>query len=371
MKRLIIYLFVVLFSKGSLIAQCEGRYQSEIFNSVSVTTVNYSDIYNDSYHSMDIYTPDGDTETNRPVILYMHGGSYYGGNKTMTDCVDFCENMAKKGYVTASLNYRLANIISFLSSNETQYETVLKAVADAKSAIRFLRKDYDNGDNYGIDPNTIFVGGYSAGAVTAIHLAYIDEINDLPTSPINVQNIVNNIGGQYGIEGDAGNYGYPSDVSGVISIAGGINNIDWIDTFDEPLVSVQGTSDLTVNYNCGPGMNNPLVLTLCGSGEMHPKADMVGVINDKLIFTGENHSWPAYGNSNAKFVQATDFITNFLYPLLPCNDITSFSENTENKVEKTILKITDLLGRVTSFTYNKSLVFLYSDGSVEHKVIIK
>ena len=162
------------------------------------------------------------------------------------------------------------------------------------------------------DPNTIFVGGYSAGAVTAIHLAYIDEINDLPISPINVQNIVNNIGGQYGIEGDAGNYGYPSDVSGVISIAGGINNIDWIDAFDEPLVSVQGTSDLTVNYNCGPGMNNPLILTLCGSGEMHPKADMVGIINDKLIFTGENHSWPAYGNSNAKFVQAIDFITNFL-----------------------------------------------------------
>ena len=97
MKKLILYLFAILFSKGSLIAQCEGRYQSEIFNSVSVTTVNYSDIYNDSYHSMDIYTPDGDVETNRPVILYMHGGSFYGGNKTMTDCVDFCENMAKKG----------------------------------------------------------------------------------------------------------------------------------------------------------------------------------------------------------------------------------------------------------------------------------
>ena len=59
MKKLILYLFAILFSKGSLIAQCEGRYQSEIFNSVSVTTVNYSDIYNDSYHSGYIY-PDGD-----------------------------------------------------------------------------------------------------------------------------------------------------------------------------------------------------------------------------------------------------------------------------------------------------------------------
>ena len=64
---------------------------------------------------MDIYTPEGDIEVNRPLILYLHGGSYYGGNKSMTDCVDFCETMAKKGYVTASLNYRLSNIIFFFN----------------------------------------------------------------------------------------------------------------------------------------------------------------------------------------------------------------------------------------------------------------
>tara|TARA_B100001248_G_C27399576_1_gene468979 strand:+ start:2406 stop:3518 length:1113 start_codon:yes stop_codon:yes gene_type:complete len=370
MKKITYYLLIIIISTNSLIAQCDGRYQTEIFNSVSVTTVNYSDIYNDNFHSMDIYTPEGDIEVNRPLILYLHGGSYYGGNKSMTDCVDFCETMAKKGYVTASLNYRLSNIISFLTSNVTQYETVLKSVADVKSAIRYFRKDFDNGNNYGIDPNTIFVGGYSAGAVTAIHLAYIDEINDLPTSPINVQNIVNDIAGVYGLEGDAGNYGYPSNVSGVISIAGGINNVDWIDEFDEPLVSIQGTSDLTINYNCGPAMNNPLVLTLCGSGEMHPQADMVGVINDKLIFTGENHSWPAYGNNSAKFVQAINFITDFLFPLLPCNNLTYFNDN-QNTAQKNILKITDLFGKETNLTYNKHLFFLYSDGTVERKIIFE
>ena len=119
--------------------------------------------------------PDGDTEINRPVILYMHGGSFYGGDKTSTDCVDFCESMAKRGYVTASLNYRLAtNVVGFLTSNETQFETVLKTVSDAKAAIRYFRKDFAAGDSYGIDPNTIFAGGYSAGAVIAIHHAYID-----------------------------------------------------------------------------------------------------------------------------------------------------------------------------------------------------
>ncbi|MBT5354889.1 MAG: alpha/beta hydrolase, partial [Flavobacteriales bacterium] len=243
--------FTLVFSLviNSVFSQCDGRYETEIFNSVTTTTINYSDVYTNSQHEMDIYTPDGDTEINRPVILYMHGGSFYAGTKTMTDCVDFCESMAKKGYVTASLNYRLSNPISFISSNTVQYETVLKAVSDAKSAIRYFRKDFDNGDTYGIDPNTIFVGGYSAGAVIAVHLAYIDSISDLPTSPIDVQAIVNNVGGSYGLEGDAGNYGYSSDISGVISFAGGINDVNWIDANDEPLVSIQGTSDLTVNYN--------------------------------------------------------------------------------------------------------------------------
>ena len=367
MKKLSTLLLLSLIN-AFIFAQCNDRYQVEIFNSVTKTTVNYSDTYTDNAHTMDIYMPEGDTEINRPVILYMHGGSFYGGDKTMTDCVDFCESMAKRGYVTASLNYRLANIISFLTSQETQYETVLKAVSDAKSAIRYFRKDFDNGDNYAIDPSTIFVGGYSAGAVVAIHLPYIDVISDLPTTPINVQTIVNNVGGSYGLEGDAGNYGYSSDISGVISFAGGINDVYWIDSDDEPLVSVQGTSDLTVNYNCGPGLNNPAILTLCGSGEMHTKADAVGLLNDKLIFNGTDHLWAAYGNSNTKFVQALDFTSNFLYQLLPCNNTTAVNELS---AEKKLVKVVDVLARESKVQNNTPLFYIYDDGSVQQKIIIK
>jgi len=367
MKKITTLLVLTLFSALTF-AQCNGRYETEIFSSVTKTTVNYSDVYTDNSHEMDIYTPDGDTEINRPVILYMHAGSFQFGSKSDPDCVDFCESMAKRGYVTASLNYRLSNSL-FIFSNELQYETVLKAVSDAKAAIRYFRKDFTNGDTYGIDPNTIFVGGYSAGGVIAVHLAYIDNVSDLPTSPINVQTIVNDVGGVHGLEGDAGNYGYSSGVSGVISFAGGINDVNWIDGNDEPLVSVQGDADVTVNYNCGPGQNITSILTLCGSGEMHPRADAVGVLNDKLIFTGEGHVWAAGGNSNSKFVQALDFTTNFLFPLLPCNNTTSISEgNTSNKQ---LIRITDMLGRNASATTNAPLFYIYDDGSVEKKMILK
>jgi para-nitrobenzyl esterase len=366
MKKITLILALTLFYTITF-AQCNGRYVTEIFSSVTKTTLNYSDVYPDNEHEMDLYTPDNDTEINRPLILYMHGGSFYGGDKTMTDCIDFCTSMAKRGYVTASLNYRLSTVWDFLASQEKQYETVLKAVADIKSAIRYFRKDFANGDTYGIDPNTIFIGGYSAGGVIAVHLAFIDNISDLPTSPINVQNLVSVIGGD--LEGDAGNDGYSSEIQGVISLAGGINNISWIDGNDEPLVSIQGTSDVTVNYNCGPGTNNPLVLDLCGSGEMHPRADDVGLLNDKLIFNGTDHLWAAYGNTNAKFVQALDFTSDFLFPLLPCNNPSVISE--DNTSNKQLIRITDMLGRNASITTNTTLFYLYDDGSVEKKILTK
>jgi carboxylesterase type B len=229
---------------------------------------------------MDIYTADGDTEINRPVIIYMHGGSFTGGDKSTSDCVDFCESFAKRGYVTISMNYRLANnVISFLTSNETQFETVLKAVYDAKSVVRFLRKDFENGNNYSIDTSTIFVGGYSAGAVVAIHQTYIDAVDDLPSlftdnngNTFNVQNLATTIGSGNELEGDAGNYGFSSRAS------------------------------------------------------------------------------------------------DFLFPLLPCNTITS----TNNiKKDKKIIAIKNVLGESTIPKINTPLYYIFSDGTVEHRMIIE
>ena len=111
-----IFLIILSVTTSNLIySQCNGRYQTEIFNSVNKVTVSYSDIYNDGFHEMDIYTADGDSELNRPVIIFMHGGTFIGGDKSTPDCVDFCESFAKRGYVTISMNYRLANnVISFV-----------------------------------------------------------------------------------------------------------------------------------------------------------------------------------------------------------------------------------------------------------------
>jgi hypothetical protein len=99
---------------------------------------------------------------------------------------------------------------------------------------------------------------------------------------------------------------------------------------------------------------------------MHPRADNVGVLNDKLIFNGTDHNWGAYGNTNSKFIDAVNFTTNFLFPLLPCNNTTAINEIF---FEKQLIKIVDVLGRETVQQKNTPQFYIYNDGTVEKKYI--
>jgi predicted esterase len=317
---------------------------------------------------MDIYTPDGDTVTNRPVIIYLHGGVFTTGNKNLPDCVDFCTAYAKKGYVAISANYRLSsNSVLFAIDTEEQYNTVLKSVSEVKAAVRYLRKEYDNGNSIGIHPDGIFLAGYSAGAVLAIHLDYLDEISDLPTSPINVQDLVSNIGGS--LEGDAGNNGYSSEVSGIVSFAGGINNLSWIDSNDKPIVFVHGTNDFTVNYNCGPGINIPTVLNLCGMNAMKPALDNTDILNDTMIYINGGHGWAGTGHANPLFTQAVDFSTDFLYPLLPCNN----SSVGISEIEDIIKQYPNPAKDIVHYSSGKKIeeIVIYNQiGHIKNKIIV-
>jgi len=143
--------------------------------------------------------------------------------------------------------------------------------------------------------------------------------------------------------------------------------VNWIDDLDEPLVSIQGDADVIVNYNCGPGQGVATILTLCGTAEMHPQANAVGLINNDLVYPGEGHTWFVSGNSNSKFTQAVEFTKDFLYPLLPCNNATSITSINSKKI---LIKIIDLLGRETEKTINTPLFYIYSNGEVEKKMFI-
>ena len=113
---------------------------------------------------MDIYLPKDDEASSRPLLLMMHGGSFFIGNKQEKGQSGWCEYFASLGYVAASIDYRLG--FHPVKSEVRQAEQ--RALEDAEAALEYLlgRKDLR------IDPERIFAAGTSAGAITALNLAY-------------------------------------------------------------------------------------------------------------------------------------------------------------------------------------------------------
>ena len=315
MKYVLLALLLLISSK--LFSQCDGRYENEIFDEVSKAIVEYTDVYAwsvlDSGLDMDIYQPVGDTATNRPLLIFAHGGVYIEGDKNSNTMVTLCEAFAKRGYVTASIRYRLTNLQSLISANSYNIfsQTVVNSISDMKSAVRYFRKDVKNNNNsFGINTNQIFVGGYSAGAVTAAHLSVIDE-GEVPEE---FQSFFEKSGG---IEGNSGNPGYSSEVSGAILLAGAINTINFLDENDPPIVSVHSTDDNTIDYECASPLSNLGISlldlpVLCGSGKIHDELDNIGVLNDLYTFSFGGHSAPIINLE----VTAIPFISDFLYDLI-------------------------------------------------------
>lgn len=308
------YLFALLFSLffSELYSQCDGRYENEIFSDVSSVTVEYTDVYDwspfDSGLDMDIYYATDDTASNRPLIIFAHGGVYVAGNKNNPTMVSLCKAFARRGYVTASIQYRLTSTISLLGSNASDIftQTVLNSISDMKASIRYFRKDAsENGNSYKINSDLIFVGGYSAGAVTAAHLSAIDE----DQVPVEYQSFFDIAGG---IDGNSGNPGYSSKVSGVVSLAGAINTLDFIDADDGPMVSLHASDDNTVNYECANALGNAALPVLCGSGQIHEKLDDAGILNDLYTFSSGGHTAPILDLSGTTI----PFISDFLYEIV-------------------------------------------------------
>ncbi|MEY3716900.1 MAG: hypothetical protein RL285_775, partial [Bacteroidota bacterium] len=325
-KKLRIILFIT--SLGIHAAQSQNtRYLDPVFSAVTKTTVTYSDVFSDDYHKMDIYTPNNDNLSKRPLIVYVHGGAFYAGDKASQDCIDFCTAFAKKGYVAVSVNYRLANAFLFLTDKKIQLNAVLQSIADVKSSLRYFVKDASTINQYKVDTTAFFLGGYSAGAVASLHTGWVTTESELDA---NLQDILKN--GIKTLNGDAGNNGYSSPIKALYSMAGGLYQTSYISAGDLPVWMGHAKDDATVSYNCAPGLNNPLVVTLCGTGKMMPKLDSVGVKYDSMILETGGHTWPSLGNSGKDFKNAITEIAAFFYPMIPGNSASAAIKNRQQTI---------------------------------------
>jgi acetyl esterase/lipase len=123
---------------------------------------------------LDVYRPTPDTNARRPLVLIVHGGSFRTGSKDNAAMVALAQAYAKRGFVTASINYRLLQQAGQGCDDVGQScaTAALAAQHDAQAAIRYLRA---NASTYGIDPTRVAIQGGSAGGGTAILVAINSE----------------------------------------------------------------------------------------------------------------------------------------------------------------------------------------------------
>ncbi len=284
------------------------RYLDEVFDSVTViTNVSYGNATNASNQvqnlKLDIYLPANDTATKRPLILWMHGGSFMSGSKDNAEIVPFAKRFAKRGFVCASIQYRLG-LDGFPPNQQIVLRSVIRAVQDGKGAVRFFRA---NASTYHIDTTHIFFGGSSAGAISALHIGYLSSLEEFQQIESDSSLIVN-LGGLEG--GNDAAPGYSSKIHGVINLCGAIGEKIWIEPGDIPVASVHGDQDATVPYGTAEikFQSLPLGLVVDGSYAIDSFANAIGVQSALKTFYGQGHV--PYVN-NATYLDST---INFLAP---------------------------------------------------------
>lgn len=260
---------------------------------------------------MDMYYPNNAADPGtalRPFILLIHGGGFISGDKQSGDIVDLCRLLAMRGFVTASLGYRLGHDLSEYS----QYRARYRAIQDGHAALRYI---VNNANTYRIDTNWIFVGGQSAGAVLSLGLVYSDQ-DELDTLSLlysstaisaqlgNLYTSGNNLTNNYSIKGIFNNWG------GVI--ASEVDREEMI-----PTIAFHGDADTTVLIDAD---NSFAHSTFNGSRTIHNSLIANNICSELNVVPNGGHG--VY--RNAETVHRAERASCFFKSLF-CNQCASFS----------------------------------------------
>lgn len=316
MKNILLITFITFAFCQS---ECEnGRYLEEVYDVDIQYQIQYGQNINQTILGsqvtenlyMDIYSPENDDFENRPLIFFLFGGSFVGGSKSSSDIVALCTKYAKRGYVAAAIDYRLSQHLLFFNANEENaYKAVMKAIHDLKAAIRYFNMNDELYDDYKIDVNRIYAGGYSAGAIAAINAAYLNEYDEIPSF---LYDDYDELGG---LEGLSGNPGYSSDFYGIVNLSGAVGDQSWIIENDIPIVNMHGDQDDTVPYDDNLVTLFGLNVEVDGSYVIHQRMMELGNYSDLHTYVNQGHS--PYSNMNFE----AEFSSEFLYEIVCASNV--------------------------------------------------
>lgn len=334
-------LFFLVFFVSVLTSLNAQRYLTPQFKDVSRSTT----IYGFNYtvlavpvvgHTVkqplvaDVYQPDGDTETARPLALYFHSGNFLpnpqnGNTNGLIDdstAIEVCTRLAKMGYVTASVDYRLGwNPLA--STQEARINGLIngayRGLQDARTAIRFFK---EKAAQYKVDTNKIMLIGQGTGGYITLGTASMDNyikvvtttapankfigsngqpmvIQQLPPNHPQLPNFVINGDPEAKLLGriPPGTVGPPpggdtlclpnwtnhtSKFHFQVNFGGALGDISWMDKNTPPMVSFQAPTDPYAPYKSSilyvPVPPNPLpVVEVQGAFEVQKKAKELGI----------------------------------------------------------------------------------------------
>jgi para-nitrobenzyl esterase len=306
MKKIYSSLVAITTVATSFAQYGTGRYETKSFAYDSAINVVYGSakLYTGITTSlkMDVLQPKNDSLAARPLVIWVHGGSFIGGDKS--NDVAITRDLTQRGYVTANINYRLG---VFPLDSINAFKAATRAMQDLKAAIRFFYKDASTTNTYKIDTNNIYIGGSSAGAITAMHAAYLSKACVIEPF-IGGAAVLTGLGG---LDGVSGNPGYSTKVKGVINLCGALVRYGLIDSTSVPLCSMHGTVDGTVKY--GRGYVTPAgvkLLLLDGSRMIKQQSEIVNHKHDFYTWYGADHV--PYQGGGAYLDSTMTFISGFL-----------------------------------------------------------
>lgn len=259
---------------------------------------------------LDVYYPKTDLFKNRPAVMLIHGGAFYIGSKESACERSLATALAKRGYLVASIDYRLGFKLTPAEVELSAY----RAIQDANAALRFLAH---NAKGLGIDPNQIYIGGTSAGAVASLNTAFMK--NDERPQRIIEESTAGKLGK---IEESGNKYTETFAIKGVVNMWGAVSDLNIIDADEKiPVLSIHGTADDIVPFENDYPFRNSLMINrlvmdkMYGSKVIHDRLQALGIRNKLVALDGLGHEpeLATYNTLNNWMDTISSNVSRFLY----------------------------------------------------------
>lgn len=273
--------------------------------------------------NMDIYTPIGDTAHNRPLLLLIHGGAFVAGDKKDMFPAALANYYASHGFVVASINYRMGYV--FLPGMYSNLERCMyRGVQDVRAALRYLS---EHKNEFGIDPQMVFVGGNSAGGFLSLFAAYMKDDEAWTSAEGSYLKFQSDLGS---LDGAANNSGARYSIRGIINMWGAVNDLSIIDQDEKiPALLIHGTSDRIVpcgfDYpfrNLDPQLTSFFVQKVYGSDFIRMRMESLNIPVNFLRIDNADHEPQCNGDNtfSAQYPIIRDSILSFMNRQLFCRD---------------------------------------------------